>query len=181
MKAVLPYPPAIAALLVEERLPPLGPGQPNVTAHARLQALDVNKSFAPREVLRPDMATACLAGLWLHHDFLDDSHRLSQDIETAEGSYWHGIMHRREPDFANAKYWFRRVGRHSVLEALGVMANEIFAANSIKTSILSPWDPFWFVDYCEACLGGREPGEMAARQIQLCEWRLLFEHCLRQV
>ena len=58
-----------------------------------------------------ELARACLAGLWLYHDFLDEAHRISQSLHGREGSYWHGIMHRREGDFANAKYWFHRVGR----------------------------------------------------------------------
>ena len=45
------------------------------------------------------MAACCLCGLWLLHDFLDESHSLSQEITTDTGSYWHGIMHRREPDY----------------------------------------------------------------------------------
>ena len=49
------------------------------------------------------MASACLAGLWLYHDYLDESHAVSQSIHTPAGSYWHGLMHRREPDFANPK------------------------------------------------------------------------------
>ncbi len=58
------------------------------------------------------------AGLWLLAGNLDESHQISQSIESPEGSFWHGIMHRREGDFWNAKYWFRRVGRHPVLSEL---------------------------------------------------------------
>ena len=63
------------------------------------------------------MAAACLAGLWLHHNFLDESHTLSQDIDTTTGSYWHAIMHRREGDYGNAKYWLHRVGASDVRDA----------------------------------------------------------------
>ena len=86
----------------------LGPGDPDKATRARLEGLTVEKLFAPDKVRRQDCAAACLSGLWLYHDFLDESHSLSQALTTAEGSYWHGLMHRREPDFGNAAYWFRR-------------------------------------------------------------------------
>src|SRR4051812_4745927 len=50
---------------------------------------------------RSDLA----AGLWLYVDDLDRSHTVSQSITDATGSFWHGIMHRREGDFANSHYW----------------------------------------------------------------------------
>ncbi len=39
-----------------------------------------------------DAANAMLAGLWLWHDALDESHTISQSLLTATGSFWHAIM-----------------------------------------------------------------------------------------
>jgi len=58
------------------------------------------------------------AAVWLLAGELDRSHEVSQGIETPEAAYWHGIMHRREGDFWNAKYWFRKVGKHPVFVQL---------------------------------------------------------------
>src|SRR5947209_20388135 len=94
---------AAAPLLMGDRLPELGRGKPNLAVRGVLRALTPDMLF-PKGVGDRQMARACLAGLWLLHDFLDESHEISQEISTPFGSYWHGIMHRRELDFANAKY-----------------------------------------------------------------------------
>src|SRR5262249_51545049 len=122
------HPALIAGLLAEGRLAPLGPGTPNDRARGKLEALKVDTAFAPLAVRDRDMASACLAGLGLYHDFIDDAHAIAQEIETPEGSYWHGLVHRREPDFSNAKYWFRRVGNHAIFEPLRIFAAESAAA-----------------------------------------------------
>jgi hypothetical protein len=131
------------------------------------------------------MARACLAGLWLRHDFLDESHALSQDIDTPTGSYWHGIMHRREPDYGNAKYWFRRVGRHPIFGALAAEACTLAAAQpTIDVPRLlqaeSDWDPFRFVDLCQQAAREKGPLESLCRAIQQREWELLFDYCFLQ-
>ena len=43
-------------------------------------------------------AQAALAGLLLRLGCWDESHTVAQDVTSAEGSYWHGIIHRMEHD-----------------------------------------------------------------------------------
>jgi hypothetical protein len=119
-------------------------------------------------------ADAALAGLYLYFCDYDRAHTIAQDIHTPEGSFWHGIMHRQEPDPGNAGYWFRRVGQHAIFPELRA------AASVAGFPAASAWDPFAFIDYCEkAC---RKPGskdEEIAMTVQLAEWQLLFDYCAR--
>jgi hypothetical protein len=172
------YPPLIAELLHQMPLAPLGPGKPVREARSKLEtAASAFPSGADR-----DMAAACRAGLWLAFNFLDEAHAISQELETAEGSYWHALMHRREPDFSNSKYWFRRVGTHPVFESLRAVASEMAAARTAakaEKSVLQQenWDPFAFVDLCEANYHEMAPGHEWCRQVQREEWMLLFAYC----
>lgn len=177
------YSPTVAALLTPSRSAELGPGTPNRDVFEQLSALttaDITASAPPQDQL---MADACIAALWLYHDCLDRSHTISQNIETPTGSYWHGIMHRREPDASNAKYWFRRVGDHPVFPDLCEAARPLAAKNNAagEAAFLaseSDWDPFRFIDLCELARTGAEPQYQAlCQQVQLAEWQLLFDFC----
>jgi hypothetical protein len=173
------YAPAVQALIEPPRLAELGPGKPNSAARARLDSLSDDALFAGREVVDRNMADACRAGLWLYHDFLDRSHEISQEIDTPSGSYWHAILHRREPDYGNAKYWFRRVGSHPVFAPLAKAAC-VLARESAPQSFLASqneWDSFRFVDLCQHVIGSGSSEESLGRAIQEHEWRLLFDHC----
>lgn len=116
-----------------------------------------------------------LAGLWVYFSCFDQAHTVAQDLNTPEGSYWHAIVHRQEPDDWNSGYWFRHVGAHPVFPDLlhGARALGYDAAGSA-------WDPFAFIEFCAAARN--RPGtatERVAREVQRLEWQLLFGWCAR--
>jgi hypothetical protein len=93
-------------------------GTPALGATARAGVLDVNHLrglLAPVPSPQPQHLLA-LVLLW--HDHLDASHQVSQGLEDASGAYLHGMMHRREGDFGNSKYWFHRAGPQPALAEL---------------------------------------------------------------
>ena len=177
--------PAIAQLLTRPDMCSLGPGSPAVSIRPLLASLDAHSLSSHQPLVDYDMAQCCISGLWLLHDFLDESHGISQGIPTRSGSYWHGIMHRREGDHANAKYWFRRVGHHPVLDVLWRAAAPLAerAAAGPDAEFLveqRQWDPFRFVDFCEAVTESGSEAEALGRQIAQLEWQLLFDFCHRK-
>jgi hypothetical protein len=82
----------------------------------------------------------------------------------------------------NAKYWFHRVGAHPVFEPLRQRAAQLATDAPRPAAFLaaqSAWDPFAFIDLCEAAARGRADCAMLCRRVQQVEWELLFEYCYR--
>jgi hypothetical protein len=177
------YGPAASSLLAAAPRNVLGPGRPQAQQRAALQTLTPESLLAPLPVVDRQMALAALAGLWLRYDFLTESHAISQEINGTTGSFWHGIMHRREPDFSNARYWFRRVATHPVYEPLLAAAHELADAARAgrKADFLleqANWDAIDFVDLCEKADDSVELVSLC-EDIQMREWELLFDYSYR--
>lgn len=164
------YGPSISDVLAELRVPPLGPGELHPAAASVLREFDPLNDLG-KEVVDREAAMACYSALWLFHDGLDQSHTISQDLDTAEGSFLHAIMHRREPDPSNSKYWWRKVGPHPVFELLKERTS------ALGYFFTSPAD---FVDLCEKVRGQNDAQEELAKRVQLLEWQLLFDWCYRK-
>lgn len=138
--------------------------------------------------LLPDAARPArlplVAGLLLVHDFWEPSHNAAQEAddlgERDFSAYWHGIAHRREPDPANAGYWFRRVGRHSLFGPLGLVARKLVEAQNDPAPGAErlvrggAWDPVAYIEFCRSVRKG-SPAEGLARRLQRLEMAMLLD------
>jgi hypothetical protein len=170
-----------AQLLLGAGLPELGPGpRANRFSKAELAQHLIEFIGQNRLLNSAEQLVRALALLW--HDYLDESHSISQQIHNADGSFVHGIMHRREPDYSNAKYWFHRVGTHAAFPALAERVQALPVENglsALKADLVAGgrWDPFALVDACEEA-AGRGPDDPAVeflQRVQRAEFETLLE------
>jgi hypothetical protein len=101
---------------------------------------------------------------------LERAHILVQEASSADGTYIHGMVHRTEGDFDNARYWFRRTAVHPA-------AAEIYrkaAANSPKIASCTTWDPVLVTDWVEASRSAGTDEEL--RAVLAIEAEVMLEH-----
>ena len=126
------------------------------------------------------------SGLYLYCGCWDEAHSVADSVDRPDGYFWHGIVHRQEPDPGNAAYWFGKTGIHPVFTRLGEEAADsgykiqpaaseehaqVMAAEPLRDAWVPPisgaapggpcasgraWDPFAFIEYCESAR--RRPG-----------------------
>lgn len=146
-------------------------------------AVDAALREANLDQRKSDLIRA-LVLLW--HDHLDASHSIAQRYEDdADGSYIHAIMHRREPDYSNAKYWFHRVRQHPAYASLAERAGELLNGDAGLRGALLPrgrWDALAFVDACEeaASLPAHDPRVRRLQALQQAEFENLLDHLLQR-
>ncbi|MBI1356516.1 MAG: hypothetical protein GC160_19415 [Acidobacteria bacterium] len=163
---------------------PLAPTRPvEGKGLAALRRVTVDELFDGARVASREFAQCVRSALFLYYSALDDSHRISQDIGSPSGSFLHGIMHRQEPDYSNAKYWFRRVGSHELFPTLREDALRLPLKSEVLPAAIRSapkWDPFWFVDQVERAVAGDDLLAADLIEIQRLEWDLLFDYSYRR-
>jgi hypothetical protein len=177
----MPMASAFALLLATREPPQLGPGpragvEPEASLSLKLEKLFQETTFPA------DIQQLIQAVVLLWHDHLEAAHTIAQRLETPDGAWVHGIMHRREPDYANAAYWFGRARGHPVFPALADAVSGCLAApaETVLREQLVPrgqWDPFAFVDACEqsAHLPESQAQVRILREIQRLESETLLD------
>ena len=152
-----------------EQLMPLTQGRPSDEVRKRLRTVSAQRLFKGSRA--PE---AALTGLYVYSSCWEEAHNIAQDLSSKEGSFWHGIIHRQEPDASNASYWFHQVGSHPIFPKL----RERAVGAGIPTGLI--WNPFQFIGLCERAR--QNPGSHLERQallVQRAEWQLLLDYCAR--
>lgn len=160
--------PGLLTLIQRAPMMPLGAGPPCP------ETVEQIEQWSRRNQPKP----LVLAGLWLLAGELDKSHSISQQYESADGAVWHGIMHRREGDFWNAKYWFRKAAGHPLYHSLRTELGDFQLGQHplLKSLVGNRNLAESLVDCVERADDQSTP---ILEEICWREWQILFLHQLR--
>lgn len=115
------------ALFQRQPLPPLCPKHPwREDLRSRIDSLSVSNLLK--------------GALHLLNDDLESAHRIAMACETMHANYLHALVHRREGDFSNSRYWFNTLREHPAWREL--------------RRVRPDWSPLKFLAWCESCSEG---------------------------
>lgn len=124
----------------------------------------------------PGFVPLVRAGLFYHLNALEDAHRLVQEATGDAAAYWHAMIHRRERDFENARYWLRRAGEQPPFAEMQARAPDVSANMARQMG----WDPFLLVHLAEQLRFGAEELQAEVVGLGRVEFEVFFDYCYRQ-
>ena len=142
----------------------------------RIRAADDASIAGNQSLKNAEMFALVRGGLLYAMDAIDEAHAIFQEAKGDLGSYWHGMMHRREGDFDNARYWFRRAGVLPVFSEMHGSASGVSALMGRQMN----WDPYLFTGECEQARFGETDSLKELSGLQRVEFEVLFDYCWRQ-
>ena len=172
------YPDFIQRILLHERTlnEPLPKEPTSYEMVIRLRETDDATVFGGRPLLPGAPVALVRAGLFYFHNSLDDSHKEAVKLEDGTAAYWHGMVHRREGDFDNARYWMRRAGEQPVFQEMQSRAGD----GAPNMGRQSNWDPFLFVNLCEQYKYGEADYKKEIGHLQRVEFVVMFDYVWRR-
>lgn len=184
MESFAPIITAFWQMVATPEPPELGPGpRPGVRPRAELECV-LETVLSPGRI-KPAAALRLRATALLYHDHHDPAHDIVQDLTDRDAALIHAILHRREPDYWNAKYWFRRVDLHPAHLALARRLEALSPAPADRElvrqlTLPGAFDPFAFVDECEAVERRAEQDSRVLwlRRVQQAEFEEVVTHLL---
>ena len=141
---------------------------------------------AKEAVEKSSLKPLAQGALYLYFDCFEEAHTIANDHEgSAQGNWIHAILHRREPDAGNSRYWYARVNIPKKVsetiaqEALGILKVESKGLESLaqKLEKSKQWEPEVFVGLCDQYRkkDPSTPGYGVLAKVQQAEWRGLLK------
>jgi hypothetical protein len=161
------YPAFITDILRNAQLPRLSAHEPPPD-RGLIERITVAED---RELSRPDgPEVRCIRSLlFFLAGGIEQAHRIVQELSTTDAAYIHGMIHRIDDDFDNARYWFRR----APMEAAAAEMYRRAAANSLTVASHSIWDPILLTDLVETSRTAGVTDEL--RAILTIEFEVLLQ------
>ena len=142
----------------------------------RLRETDDGKLFDGALLVPGAPVGLVRAGLFYYHNALEDSHQQAARDEGDTAAYWHGMVHRREGDFENARYWMRRAGEQPGFREMQSRSGD----GSPHMARQPNWDPFLFTHLCEQYKYGETEYRREIGNLQKVEFAVMFDYVWRQ-
>ncbi|MBV8898931.1 MAG: hypothetical protein JOY92_02320 [Verrucomicrobia bacterium] len=133
----------VRAFVAEAKLPRVSPDEPAPDPQllSRIEAITDSDLGLPER-----QKAACVrALLWYAAGDLHAAHEIVQPMPGPDGAYIHGMIHRVEDDFDNARYWFSRAAAHPASAEIYRHA----VVNSTAIAAHPLWDPVYVTDLLE--------------------------------
>ena len=172
------YPDYLQRLLLHERTldEPLPTEPTDYELVIRLREADNAKILGGADLLPGAPVGLLRAGLFYYHNDLPDAHKEAQKDEGDLAAYWHGMVHRREGDFENARYWMRRAGEQPVFQEMQGRASD----GAPHMGRQGNWDPYLFIHLCEQYKYGEHEYRKEIGHLQKVEFAVMFDYVWRQ-
>ena len=132
----------------------------------------------------PGQSVLILATAFLFNDHHDAAHDLIEDLKCPEGCLIHALLHRREPDYWNARYWLRRNPNNPIYRHLTsyLKTQPMGAAETIvfqRLTFSGVVDPIALVDECETyARKPDQPESLFVKRVQHAEFQALTQHLM---
>ena len=134
----------VRAFLANAKLPRVSPDDPTPDPQLLAQVDAITDSDLPG--LPERQKAACVrALLWYVAGNLNAAHEIVQPMSGPDGAYIHGMIHRVEGDFDNARYWFSRAAAHPA--SAEIYRHAVVNSQAIAKHPL--WDPSYVTDLVE--------------------------------
>lgn len=143
---------------------------PALDRRSRKNVLSVTeiKAISARfhDSLTPSRRRVAEGLLYLWNDHWDAAHEVAQEDEgEPDHDLLHALAHRREGDFSNAGYWFRRAGRAACHAALPARVAPLLNGSPLAAKVL-PGGAWSATGFLEAVRREEQPALLRALQAE---------------